>query len=380
MSNIAAFEEVSGWFEPLLLHYRTLHRNSHAMDDKTQVMFTNLRNECRINEHETIEEANNLTTMSARKRKSEPFKDRKEVNEAFAQLESDAQDNLQKLHALMLARKGRGRDLTSEQQDVPGILAMHVTNWDWHTRISKNGKRDREPLIKAVLLDLVKIRKRREGLFKDPMVAGLRTILEEVIAKHTRAVNTSGENGQTVKRKRWLWYDGAKIPPDVTPALETVLTEDCHTINAHMQSRQDMEGNDRAAIMKLVGYVERMLVAKATSSTHSPVAANVVRELKKLIHALEINSTRLRMRALKNDDRLAYDIMDTVNLKITLMQGLEDENTNASILNRKTNHLWLDRGAMDNPRSRQQPRSKMMPDTPGAKPHLRDLGGRNLVP
>ncbi|KAG2029517.1 hypothetical protein BDR03DRAFT_1018283 [Suillus americanus] len=348
MSNIAAFEEVSGWFEPLLLHYRTLHRNGHAMDDKTQVMFTNLRNECRINEHETIEEAvftclwalrgtlvlrlqNNLTTMSARKRKSEPFKDRKEVDEAFAQLESDAQDNLQKLHALMLARKGRGRDLTSEQQDVPGILAMHVTNWDWHTHISKNGKRDREPLIKAVLLDLVKIRKRREGLFKDPMVAGLRTILEEVIAKHTRAVNTSGENGQTVKRKRWLWYDGAKIPPDVTPTLETVLTEDCHTIHAHMQSRQDMEGNDRAAIMKLVGYVERMFVAKATSSTHSPVAANVVRELKKLIHALEINSTRLRTRALKNDDSFAYDIMDTVNLKITLMQGLEDENTNASI-------------------------------------------------
>jgi hypothetical protein len=74
-SNIAAFEEVrirtthdtlcftytlhqvSGWFEPLLLHYRMLHRNSHAMDDKSQVMFTNLRNESRISERETIEEA-----------------------------------------------------------------------------------------------------------------------------------------------------------------------------------------------------------------------------------------------------------------------------------------------------------------------------------
>jgi hypothetical protein len=34
-----------------------LHRNSHAMDDKSQVMFTNLRNESRISERETIEEA-----------------------------------------------------------------------------------------------------------------------------------------------------------------------------------------------------------------------------------------------------------------------------------------------------------------------------------
>jgi hypothetical protein len=183
----------------------------------------------------------------------------------------------------MLARKGRGRDLTSESQDVPGILAMHVTSWDWHTRISKNGKRDTEPLIKAVLLDIVKARKRREGLFKDPMVAGLRTILERVIAESTRGVSKFGENGQVVKRKGWLWYDGAEIPPDVTPTLEIVPSDDCHTIHARMQSRQDMEGNDHAAIMKLVGYVERMLVAKATSSTHSPVAANVVRGLKKLI-------------------------------------------------------------------------------------------------
>ncbi|KAG1901145.1 uncharacterized protein F5891DRAFT_1187843 [Suillus fuscotomentosus] len=346
MSNIAAFEEVSGWFEPLLLHYRMFHRNSHAMDDKSQVMFTNLRNESRISERETIEEAvftclwalrgtlvlrlqNNLTTMSAHKSKRKPFKDRKEVNEAFAQLGSDAQDNLQKLHTLMLARKGRGRDLTSEPQDVPGILAMHVTSWDWHTRISKNGKRDAEPLIKAVLLDLVKIRKRREGLFKDPMVAGLRTILEGVIAKHTRAVNTSEESGQIVKRKRWLWYDGAKIPPNVTPTVETVLTADCHAIHACMQSCQDMEGNDRAAIMKLVEYVEHMSIAKATS-THSLAAVNVVRGLKKLIHELEINSTRLRTRALESDDSFTYDIMDTVDVKIALTQGLEDENTNAN--------------------------------------------------
>lgn len=34
-----------------------LHRNGHAMDDKSQVMFTNLRNESRISEREIIEEA-----------------------------------------------------------------------------------------------------------------------------------------------------------------------------------------------------------------------------------------------------------------------------------------------------------------------------------
>ncbi|KAG1758536.1 hypothetical protein EDD22DRAFT_956775 [Suillus occidentalis] len=372
-SNIAAFEEVSGWFEPLLLHYRMLHRNSHAMDDKSQVMFTNLRNESRISERETIEEAvftclwalrgtlvlrlqNNLTTMSARKSKRKPFKDRKEVDEAFAQLGSDAQDNLQKLHTLMLARKGRGRDLTSEPQDVPGILAMHVTSWDWHIRISKNGKRDTEPLIKAVLLDLAKIRTRREGLFKDPMVAGLRTILEGVIAKHTRAVNTSEESGQIVKRKRWLWYDGAKIPPNVTPTVETVLTADCHAIHARMQSCQDMEGNDRVAIMKLVEYVERMSIAKATSS-HSLVAANVVRGLKHLIRELEINSTRLRTRALENDDGFTYDTMDTVDLKIALTEGLEDENTNASTCMIGDHASEQDKSPVAEPKRDGQPRN-----------------------
>ncbi|KAG2365904.1 hypothetical protein BDR07DRAFT_1480795 [Suillus spraguei] len=102
MSNIAAFEEVSRWFEPLLLHYRTLRRNSHAMDDKSQVIFANLRNEPRITEQETIEEAvftrlwalhgtpvlrlqNNLTTMSARNRKNKPFKtERKLTNRSHS--------------------------------------------------------------------------------------------------------------------------------------------------------------------------------------------------------------------------------------------------------------------------------------------------------
>jgi hypothetical protein len=48
-----------------------------------------------------------------------------------------------------------------------------------------------------------------------------------------------------------------------------------------------MEGNDRVAIMKLVEYVERMSIAKATSS-HSLVAANVVRGLKHLIRVRTI--------------------------------------------------------------------------------------------
>ncbi|KAG2031386.1 hypothetical protein BDR03DRAFT_986444 [Suillus americanus] len=343
-SNSAALEEVSGWFEPLLLHYRTLHRHSHLMDDKTEVMFTNLRNDPRVLEFEKIEEAvftclwalrttmvlrlqNKLTTTVARSQQSQPFKDRKEVDENFERLGSAGKNDLKKLRNMMALRKGRGRDLTTEPQVIRGILALHVTSWDWNNCVSKNSKRDMEPFIKAILLDLGRERTRREDLFNDPLVAGLRKILEDVIAKHAGAINMIGEGGRTIKRKRWSWYDGAEIPSDVAPTTTATLTDDEHVMDARIQHRHELEGHDRAAIIKLISYVKHMAGAKATSSTHSPMAANVVRGLQNLIHELEINSTRLRIRALEGDDSVLYNIKDTVDLMIPAIKGVEDQNT-----------------------------------------------------
>ncbi|KAG1803895.1 uncharacterized protein HD556DRAFT_1437631 [Suillus plorans] len=343
-SNSAAFEEISGWFEPLLLHYHTLHRHSHLMDDKTEVMFTNLRNDPRMVESEKIEEAvftclwalrttmvlrlqNNLTTAITCSQWRKPFKDRKEVDEKFAKLGSGSKDGLKKLQSVMTLRKGRGRDLTTELQVTLGILALHVTSWDWNNRTSKNSKRDMEPFIKAILLDLGRDCNRREDLFHDPMVAGLQKTLEDVIAKHTKAINMAGENGRTIKRKRWVWYDGAEIPSDVAPTVTASLMVDEHVKDAHIHRYHELEERDRAAIVNLILYVKHMAGAQATSSTHSPMAANVVRGLRTLIHELEINCTRLRIRALEGDDSILYNIKDTVDLMIPAIQGIEDQHT-----------------------------------------------------
>ncbi|KAG1863221.1 hypothetical protein DFJ58DRAFT_774470 [Suillus subalutaceus] len=343
-SNSAAFEEVSGWFEPLLLHYRTLHRHSHLMDDKTEVMFTNLRNDPRVVESDRIEEVvftclwalrttmvlrlqNKLTTIIARSQHGKPFKDRKEVDEKFERLGSGGKGDLKKLREVMSFRKGRGRDLMTESQVIPGILALHVTSWDWNNCASKNSKRDVDPFIKAILLDLGRDRTRREDLFNDPLIAGLRKMLEDVIAKRTKAINMTGKGGRTIKRTRWLWYDGAEIPSDVTPTTTATLTDDVHVVDARIQRRHELEGHDRAAIVKLISYVKHMASAKATSSTHSPMAANVVRGLQNLIHELEINSTRLRIRSLEGDDSILYNTKDTIDLMIPAIRGVEDKNT-----------------------------------------------------
>jgi hypothetical protein len=227
---------------------------------------------------------NKLTTTIACSRQSKPFKDRKEIDEKFERLGSGSKNDLKRLRDVIASRKGRGRDLKAEPQAIPGILALHVTSWNWNKCASKNSKRDMEPFIKAILLDLGRDRARREDLFNDLLVAGLQKILEGVIAKHTNAINIIGEGRRTIKRKRWLWYDGAEIPSDVAPTTTASLMDDDHVIDTRIQHRHELEGHDRAAIIKLISYVKHMAGAKATSSTHSPMAANVVQGLQNLIH------------------------------------------------------------------------------------------------
>ncbi|KAG2108215.1 uncharacterized protein F5147DRAFT_652937 [Suillus discolor] len=91
-STFAAFEEVSGWFKPLLLHYRTHYFYKHLMDNETEVMFTKLHNDLRVIKPKKLRRQclptllhlqNKLTTTIACSQQSKPFKDQKEINEKF---------------------------------------------------------------------------------------------------------------------------------------------------------------------------------------------------------------------------------------------------------------------------------------------------------
>lgn len=63
------------------------------------------------------------------------------------------------------------------------------------------------------------------------------------------------------------------------PVSESLVAID-PIMQARIQHRHELEGHDHAAIIKLLSYVQHLVIAKATaSSTQSLMAANVVRGL-----------------------------------------------------------------------------------------------------
>ncbi|KAG1786057.1 uncharacterized protein HD556DRAFT_1313731 [Suillus plorans] len=138
-----------------------------------------------------------------------------------------------------------------------------------------------------------------------PLVAGLRKTLE--IAEHTNVI--IGETGNIIKRKKWIRYDA--------PVSESLVAID-PIMQARIQHRHELEGHDHAAIIKLLSYVQHLVIAKATaSSTQSLMAANVVRGTKDQLHTF----------ARKGDDSMEFNDKDAVDLMIPIIQGLEDQNT-----------------------------------------------------
>lgn len=91
-----------------------------------------------------------------------------------------------------------------------------------------------------------------------------------------------GEHGNTIKRKKLIRHDGAEIPLGVTPIVPVSesLVAIYPVMQPRIQRRHELEGHDRAAIVKLLSYVQHLAIAKATaSSTQGMMAANVVRGL-----------------------------------------------------------------------------------------------------
>jgi hypothetical protein len=71
---------------------------------------------------------------------------------------------------------------------------------------------------------------------------------------------------------------------DVTPTTTASLMVDEHVMDTCIRCCHELEEQDRTAIINLILYVKHMVGAKATSSPHSPMAANIVRGLGTFIH------------------------------------------------------------------------------------------------
>ncbi|KAG2075172.1 hypothetical protein BDR04DRAFT_1228928 [Suillus decipiens] len=325
--------EVCRWFEPLLEYYPVVHGRSHEMDDKSEVMINNLNHVVKIYApdadlqlcHFLWERRNTLifhlhntmSTISEKQAQQDRPKDIMQIDNAFDKLPGDEKQAFKKLIALM-KKVSKGGLRNSIQGS--GAYAMHVTKWDWQNKALKNPKRDIEPLVKAVFLELSKVRNYRAVILADSIIAGLRKQLEDVLVPMMKPKFCDQVDDEFVTSETWQWWDGIEIPKDLTPFMSAGMDK------SKLQQIQ-LEQQDQDAITELVTYVEHMVCARATTAKDSALNSEVVKTLNALVYALKANSTRLHDCSVAGDPDLSCDFRAAVHPKIPKTKDELDANT-----------------------------------------------------
>jgi hypothetical protein len=249
---------------------------------------------------------NNNVTRVNRKMAGRP-NDRKtfdNVVEAFSDGESIASSSLVQL--VMKRRKGPlpVKDMLGESLVTGGMMALHVTAWDWLDVGLKNTNRDIQPCIDAITMERLHMQSYRPTLLKDTAIGALRRLLEIQLSSHVTKVQTIS-NGKLRTIQKWSWWDGLTLdssqqdPSNVTDQLkDTFLTKQQQT-----QERLAMETVDRESIMKLVNYVSNMGASKALDSDHLELSVDVTKPLALLV-AVSVASTYSLIRGRHWSDRV----------------------------------------------------------------------------
>ncbi|KAG2037983.1 hypothetical protein BDR03DRAFT_956049 [Suillus americanus] len=328
--------EICRWFEPLLEHYPVVHRKSHDMDDKSEVLVYNVVNHVvRIYApdadlqlcHFLWERRNTLifhlhntmSTTSEKETQQDRPKDIMQINNAFDKLPGDDKRAFKQLIASMKNVSKVG--LHSIRGS--GAYAMRITKWDWRNKTLKNSKRDIEPLVKAVFLELRKAREYRTVILADSVIAGLRKQLEGVLVSMMKPNVHIRLGAKFVTSETWQWWDGIEIPKDIAPITSANIDE---TFKSKLQQIQ-LEQRDQDAITGLVTYVEHMACAQATTAKDSALNSVVAEVLDVLVNVLKSNSTHLHNRSMAADPDLSCDVRAAVHLKIPKTKDQVDANT-----------------------------------------------------
>ncbi|KAG2130761.1 hypothetical protein DEU56DRAFT_757826 [Suillus clintonianus] len=339
--------EICRWFEALLDSWKVLHVKTHTMDDWSTVMLNNVKNDARFEGVDLRYEITNIiwtyrtslvmrlnNTMTRLNRQMQPRpKDRKEFDALY-----DALPAIDKITSSGLTdligerRKGpapRTRSMSTEPQRLPGMMALHVTSWDWQHPSLKNSVRDIAPVVHAITLERLYSERYRPELLRDGTIAALRRMLEMCLADKAIKQQT-WVNMKLITEKRWKWWDGIIL--DESQEDPTKVTRGIHESFAknaeQTQAKLALETMDREAITKAVSYISNMACAKAGESSHSKLSADVARPLALLVAGLELNSARLRLRHLaRNNEAFFNSDGDVEDLKIELVEGVEDDNT-----------------------------------------------------
>ncbi|KAG1734521.1 hypothetical protein EDB19DRAFT_1727519 [Suillus lakei] len=298
--------EICRWFEPLLDYYPCVHGSGHEMDDKSEVMLYNVVNHViRISApdadiqlcHFLWERRNTLifylhntmTTISEKETQQDRPKDRTQIDDAFSKLPADEERAFKNLVVSMKRKDvSRGGLLYSW---VEAAYAMRVTKWNWQSKALKNSKRDIEPLVKAVLLELRKVRKYRALILEDSIIASLRKQLEDALVPMMEP--NFRLHSKPVTSKTWQWWDGLEIPKDITPITSANIDETFKSKLQQIQLCNTLKQRDQNAVKELVAYVEHMACAQATTTHNSALESKVTEALNALVDAIKSNSTRL---------------------------------------------------------------------------------------
>ncbi|KAG2338298.1 hypothetical protein BDR05DRAFT_1062868 [Suillus weaverae] len=332
--------EICRWFEPLLEYYPLVHGNGHDMDDKSEAMIHNVVNHViRINApdvdlqlcHFLWERRNTLifhlhvtmSTISEKATQQDRPKDMMQIDNAFDKLPGDEKRAFKQLVSSMKNASKEG----SHSIWGSGAYAMRITKWNWRNKtLMKNSKRDIEPLVKAVFLELRKARKYRAVILADPIIAGLRKQLEDVLVPMMTSNLHIRLGGKFLTSEAWQWWDGIKIPKDITPITSAHIDKTFKSKLRQIQLEQAGRQRDQDAITELVAYVEHMACAQVTAAKDNALNPEVAKALNALVYALKSNSTHFHECSTAGAPDLSNDVRATVHLKIPETKDQVDAN------------------------------------------------------
>jgi len=176
---------------------------------------------------------------------------------------------------LNMKRLKKNRDMRCNPSTIPGVMALHVTAWDWlflNVKM-KNTSRDIMPLVRAITLERSIVKKYRPSLLKEPSIGALRRSLEDTLRACTKERPTIDASGRLVYTQQWTWWDGIELSGDVLTAEQQQQDE-----------RLALEDMDRLAITRIVNFISGLSCAKATTEGDSVLSMDVVTPLKRLVY------------------------------------------------------------------------------------------------
>jgi hypothetical protein len=230
---------------------------------------------------------NNKMTMLQRRMQPRP-KDRTEFDAKFEALPAMEKITSTGLTNVIGERRKptapKTRSMAAEPKGLLGIMALHVTSWDWLHPSLKNSARDIAPMGEAITLERLYADSYRHELLSDVSIGALRRMLEICLEGKAKKQQTY-VNARLVTDKKWKWWDGIVLDDSqADPTKVTKEIQETFAVNVQQtQQRLALETADRDAITKAVSYISNMACARAGESSHSQMSADVAKPLALLV-------------------------------------------------------------------------------------------------